>query len=102
MFDYVDEDDWMSFRAEALAYAKEREERVLKTWLTEIGYKPDDPIGYEINRSKKITKIYSTRPGPLIGLRGINVEKLKQILSNEYRGKWKVEFIEVRGGFISI
>lgn len=99
---YDNEYDWMDFREEMLAYAKERDERILKTWLTEIGYKFNDPIGYEINLSSKIAKIYSTRPGPLIGLRGINVEKLRQILSNEYRGEWKVEFNDIRGGFISI
>lgn len=102
MFDY--DDEWMEMRAEAAAYAKEREERVLKTWLTEINYKSKEPIGYEINSWKHVTKIYSTCPGPLIGLRGTNVEKLKKLLSDEYKGKrdWKIEFIEIRGGFISI
>lgn len=102
MFDY--DDEWMEMRAEAAAYAKERKERVLKAWLTEINYKSDEPIGYDINPFMHETKIYSTRPGSLIGLRGINVEKLKKILSDEYRSRkdWKIEFIEIRDGFFKL
>ena len=47
-------------------------------------------------------EIYTTKPGMLIGKAGANVEKLENMISEEYCGVWKVKFIEVRGDFINI
>ncbi len=98
MFDY----DWEEFRAEALVYAKDRNETLIKTWLNKIGYKDKNPIGYDIRLSDKTITIYSTRPGVLIGKAGINVDELKKMLSDEFRGEWKVKFVEIRGGFVTV
>ena len=98
MFD----NDWEDFRAEALAYAKNRNETLIKTWLSKIGYKDKNPIGYYINPCDKTIEIYSTRVGGLIGRAGINVDELKKMLSDEFRGEWKVKFVEIRGGFVTV
>lgn len=97
-----DDESWELFRAEALAYAKERDETLIKSWLHEIKYTCKDPIGYYICLSSKTIELYSTRPGILIGRAGINIEILKDKLTKEYRGDWKVEIKEIRGGFVTI
>ena len=62
------------------------------------GKKPLD----ERDSFNNIMEIYTTKPGILIGKAGANVEKLENMLSEEYCGVWKVKFIEVRGDFINI
>ena len=95
-----DENEWMNFRAEAYEFNKNREETLLKEWMSNIDYK--EPIGYYRNISQRTMEIYSTRIGALIGKAGTNVDKLEQMLSEEFRGDWKVRFVEIRGGFIGI
>ena len=95
-----DENDWMNFRAEAIEFNKNREETLLKEWLNEIGY--TEPVGYHRNICKKEMEIYSTRPGVLIGKAGVNVDKLEKMLSEEFKGKWKVKCVEIRGGFVNV
>ena len=97
-----DENDWLNFRAEAIEFNKNREETLLKKWLNEISYKYEEPIGYYRNSWKKEMEIYSTRVGQLIGKAGVNVDKLEKMLSEEFRGKWKVKFFEIRGGFVNM
>lgn len=91
---------WEEMRAEARAFMKNKKETLLKTWLTDIGYK--EPIGYEFDLHHKVVKIYSRRPGLLIGKAGVDVNKLKAMLTEEFHGEWKVQFIEVRDGFMQI
>lgn len=95
-----DELDWMRFREEAHKFNKNREETLLKKWLDNIGYK--EPIGYYRDIVNKTMEIYSTRIGILIGKAGTNVDKLKEILTEEFRGEWKVKFVEIRGGFVNV
>lgn len=94
--------EWMLFREEAHLFNKQREEGVLKQWLRDIGYEYREPIGYYRDITEKTVTIYCHRPGILIGKAGINVDKLQILLSNEFRGEWKVKFVEIRGGFVSI
>lgn len=96
---------WKEFeevRAEVLAYAKDRDEALIKTWLNKIGYKDKNPIGYFINLGDKTIELYSTRPGVLIGKAGVNIQELMKMLSDEFRGEWKVKFVEIRGGFVTV
>ena len=95
-------DVWLECRAEVLAHAKERNETFIKTWLNKIGYKDKNPIGYYISLCDKTIEIYSTRVGALIGRAGVNVDLLEKMLADEFRGDWKVKFIEIRGGFITV
>lgn len=98
MFD--DEDEFQILRGEALEYMKNLEESMLKRWLFEIGY--NEPIGYYRNISSRTMEIYATRPGLLIGRAGVDVDKLKRMLTDEFHGEWKVKFIEIKGGIIDI
>ena len=94
--------DWEELRAEAYAFMKDKEESLIKKWLDKIGYKGKEPVGYYRNSWKHEMEIYSTRVGQLIGKAGVNVDLLKKILKDEFRGEWKVKFIEIRGGFVNM
>lgn len=101
--EYEDEYEWLKFRGEALEYAKNKQEALLKKWLDNIGYiqRYKEPIGYYLNHLQQTMEIYASRPGVLVGVEGVHVAELKKMLSEEYHGKWNVKFIEVRGGFIN-
>lgn len=94
------ENEWLSIRGEALEYVKNKEEIMLKKWLENIGYK--EPIGYYRDTLEKTMKIYATRIGALVGYKGTHVNKLKKMLSEEFYGKWDIEFIDIGGGFVNI
>lgn len=94
--------DWEELRAEAHAFMKEKEETLIKNWLGKIGYKGKEPIGYYKDGYNKTMEIYSTRVGVLIGKAGVNVDVLKKMLTDEFRGEWKVKFVEIRGGFVNM
>ena len=91
--------EWEEMREDAHTWVKNRNETVLKRWLADIGYR--DPVGYYVNRSDNVVEIYTTRPGVLIGRAGVNVDVLRQMLSKEFGGEWKVKFVEIHGGFVS-
>ena len=94
------DESWENFRAEAYEFMKNKEETLLKNWLSDIGCK-ELTIGYYRDSSNKTMEIYSTRVGALIGLAGANVKKLEEMLSEEFYGDYQVTFIEVRGGFVN-
>ena len=98
--DWDDEydEEWQTFRAEAHAFLKNKEESVIKKWLNEIGYA--EPVGYYRNVCTREMEIYARRVGCLIGKAGINVEKFRKMLNEEFIGEWKVKFVEVLGGFV--
>lgn len=98
MFD----ESWEEFRAEVHAFMKEKEETLIKKWLDKIGYKGKEPIGYYKDGYNNTMEIYSTRVGALIGKAGVNVDLLKKMLADEFRGEWKVKFVEIRGGFVNV
>lgn len=90
------ESKWLETRSEALSYMRNEEEALAKEWLDDIGY-TEVPVGFYINYSKKIMEVYSTQVGILIGKAGVNVSKLEKMLSDKFRGEWKVHFTEIRG-----
>ena len=92
---------WERLRADAHRYMKDKEETLLKNWLTSIGCSNNFTIGYYRDSLNKVMEIYSTRPGALIGKAGTNIDELKRMLSEEFRGEWQVKLVEVRGGFIN-
>ena len=98
MFD----EGWEAFRAEVHAFMKDKEESLIKKWLEKIGYTYKEPVGYYRNSWKNEMEIYSTRVGQLIGKAGVNVDLLEKMLKDEFRGEWKVKFVEVCGGFVQI
>ena len=95
----VDEEmDWLDFRAECIEYARKKEETLIKKWLDKIGY--NETIGSYRDVRNHTMEIYTKHPGVLIGKYGKDVKEFQDMLDEEYRGDWKVKFIEVRGGFI--
>lgn len=96
--------EWEDFRAECLEWDKRKTEEALKTWLLEIGF--NGTVGYEKDIGRKTIKIYSNKPGVLIGRGGKNVFILSDLLSETFNGnfeeKWAVEFVEVKGDFVTV
>lgn len=92
------DDEFMKLRAECHEILKNKEESIIKKWLSEIGYA--GPVGYYRNISDREMEIYTTRPGILIGKHGTSVDKFRTMLNEEFGGKWKVKFVEIRGGFV--
>lgn len=90
--------DWMDFRADCMEYARKKEETLIKKWLDKIGY--NETIGYYRDVRNHTMEIYTQHPGVLIGKYGKDVHEFQDMLDEEYRGHWKVKFIEVRGGFM--
>ena len=97
---YHDEDAWNEFRSTMLNEAIYEEECILKGWLDRIGY--DDPIGYYRNSWDSTMEIYARKIGSLIGKAGVHVQELEEILFKRYGVRYKVKFIEIRGGFINV
>ena len=95
-----DDEIWLKIRSECLAYIRNKEETIIKEWLSKIGY--TEPVGYYRNIFKREMEIYTTRPGCLIGKAGVNVEVFKKMLFEEFGGEWNVKFVEIRGGFVQI
>ena len=93
-----EEMDWMNFRADCMEYARKKEEALIKKWLDKIGY--NETIGYYRDIRNHTMEIYTQHPGVLIGKYGKDVHEFQDMLDEEYRGHWKVKFIEVRGGFM--
>ena len=93
---------WEEFRAEVHAFMKEKEETFLKKWLEKIGYTYKEPVGYYLNSWKHEMEIYTTRPGQLISKAGVNIDILKKMLADEFRGEWKIKLVEIRGGFVQV
>lgn len=87
--------DWL---LEASAELRKTEKKVLRTWLTELNYL--EPVGFFFNYGKKQLTLYATRPGLLIGRAGVNIDKLKKALTDEFVGEWTIHFEEIRGGFV--
>ncbi len=97
---FYNEERWQQFRAEALAYAANRERTVLEEWLGMMNY--IEPVGYYLDTYRNVMTIYATRIGVLIGKGGSNVEVLKKMLLEEYGRGFEVMFVEIRGGFVNV
>lgn len=59
-------------------------------------------MGYENDLGKKVFKIWTDRPGILIGKAGRNVEILKEILKEEFDYDYTIEFKEIKGKMLVI
>ena len=94
-----DDDAWQNFREDCLRAAKERDDSIVREWLNKIGY--HEIVGYYLS-SDHVAKIYTKHPGILIGRAGRNVADFEEMLSSEFGGVWKTEFVEVRGGFVNV
>ena len=93
-----DDDAWLDFRSEVHEYMKNKEETMLKQWLTSISY--HEPVGYYRDTGNNTMILYATRPGLLIGKAGKHVAELEKRLNEEFFGTWKVSFVEIKGDII--
>lgn len=96
MFD----ENFERYRGESLERISEKNERVLKYFFWEINYK--GIVGYENDLGKKIFKVYTDRPGILIGKGGKNVDILKDILKKEFNYDYTIEFKAIKGKMLVI
>lgn len=98
---YIDmENEWQQFRGEALEFMRNLETKLIEDWCAEC--KVTTPVGYYFNWSKKVVTIYTDRPGYLIGVKGSKVEQFKVAVEKEFHMPFKVEFVEIRGGFANV
>lgn len=92
--------DFEEFRGMILEEQAEKNERVLKHFFRRIDYK--GIVGYENDLGRKVFKVWSDRPGILIGKGGKNVEILKEILKEEFDYDYTIEFKEIKGKMLAI
>lgn len=76
-----------------------RNTKILNEWCNEAEVK--SPIGYYNDLDASII-IFTDSPGRLIGKAGMLVEKYKEQFNEEFHRDYKINFIEVRGGFANI
>lgn len=95
---YTSTEDFDDMIAECMAHGRQKRIDVITRWLTSINY--SGVVGYDIRMYPNIACIYTTDPGILIGKKGVNVETLKKMLSDEFYGDWEIKFTEVRDGFV--
>ncbi len=91
---YDDEDSFQQMRGEALLYAKDRLEKLLRKFLDAIDYKKDN-IAYKDNIYKNELILYSRNPGVIIGCKGKNIDLLKSMLEKEYNKNINIKLEEV-------
>ena len=95
----MDDDEWMQMREDARVYMKNRNTKILNAWCNEA--KVRSPIGYYNDLDGSIT-VFTDHPGALIGKAGTLVEKYKSQFNKEFNRDYKINFVEIRGGFANI
>ena len=94
------ENEWQQFRGEALEFMRNLETKLIEDWCAEC--KVTTPVGYYFDSFKRVVTIYTDRPGFLIGMKGSKVDQFKAAVEKELRVPYKVEFVEIRGGFANV
>ena len=94
------EDEWMQFRAEAHEFMHNLHKKLIEDWCAEC--KVTTPVGYYNDMYNGVMKIYTDKPGYLIGMKGSKVKQFEAALEQEFHKPYKVEFIEIRGSFVNI
>ena len=97
--DYYCAHEWINIREDTLNYINKLHENAFKHFLQEIGLK--DTFAYKYDYETNTFTVYTCRPGIWIGKGGKGVNRLKEILSQEVKENCNVEFVEIRGRFIT-
>lgn len=95
----MDDLEWMQAREDASIYMKNRNTKIIDAWCSEAHV--TSPVGYYNDLDGCIT-VFTDCPGALIGRAGTLVEKYKIQFNEEFHKDYKINFIEVRGGFANI
>lgn len=91
--------DWMEIREYAYRTTKEIQEKPLIQFLKEIDM--HDNFFYEYTNINRKLIIYTKHPGIWIGSKGKAVERLKEILKENFEHDVIVDFKELKGNFLS-
>lgn len=97
---FDDDMDWLQFRANALEFERNQLKTIIEPWAKECGV--NSPIGYYRSIQMHTLTLYTDKPGHLIGCGGKNIHKLEQLLLDEFKSPYKVELIEIRGGYVNV
>lgn len=94
-------DDWMNIRADAIKYCRELRTTPIMDFMKEKSF--NETIAYEYNTKDTELTIYTTRPGIWIGPRGREVNRLREILKENFGHDVEVNIKEIKfysGGFL--
>lgn len=98
--DYDKDIEFENFIAECSDYVDTLRKNAFEEFMNKVGIK--DTFAYNYDCGKNKVTIFTCRPGVWIGFRGDNVKILKEILSKEIHEGCYVEFVEIKGKFLSI
>lgn len=93
-------DDFEVFRGETLEYIHNKNKDLIERWCEKCGV--TSPVGYYNDLGNGVMTIYTEHPGWLIGMQGVKLDAFVKELEQEFNRVYKVEFVEVRGGFVNL
>lgn len=79
---------------------KEIQENPLRQYLKETGI--NDNFFYEYNNCNRELTIFTKIPGIRIGFRGKGVNRLREILNEQFEHDVDIQFKEMKGNFMSL
>lgn len=91
--------DWQEIRGNILEEIREMQEKPLRQYLTERNI--NDNFFYEYEHINRELTIFTNRPGIWIGRSGEGVNRLKEILSEQFDHEVEVSFVEIKGRFMN-
>ena len=94
------DDNFEKMRLEVLQHSIDRNKKLIETWCSKAGV--NEPVGYYNDMHSHVMKIYTNRPGYLIGKAGCLVDGFKEKLKEEFGKDYTVEFIEIRGSIVNV
>lgn len=95
------DDSFQAMIEECIAYNRDKICKLIEGWCKEA--KVESPVGYYNESIERTITIYTDKPGCLVGVGGCLVNKFKEKLCEEfYVNEYKVEFVEICGGFANI
>lgn len=93
------EAEWLKTREDAHDFMLNRNKKLIEEWAKSAGVKT--PIGF-YNDSNGTLTIYTDKCGQLIGYHGETVNYFKEVLKKEFGKEYKINFVEVKGGFVNL
>lgn len=92
--------DWQEIREKAIIEIREMQENPLRQYLKETGI--NDNFFYEYKNCNRELTIFTKIPGIWIGLRGKGVNRLNELLNEQFKHDVDIQFKEVKGNFMSL
>lgn len=91
--------DWQEIREESIREMREMQENPLRQYLKETGI--NDNFFYEYKNCNRELTIFTKIPGIWIGFKGKGVNRLSEILNEQFEHKVDIQFKEMKGNFMS-